>query len=356
MVGMDLELSMIAIGETVVKGSRRRSQLVHTLALVLIVGLAVPGSRSIAATQDSWEENAPAGGGEAGGGGGGGEGDSPSGESTENGHPPTEAAAPAGTGAAEASGDTHQSPTQPEAAPATNVGEGGQEPQENAGQEAPVESPPKPAEGGIPGEQIGSVQQPAGGGSDLKDRPFAELSAADFKDATLGDKLGSGGNKDVYTVNGRDDVAIGVLKEGKSADSLDDEIALLKELEAQGLPTVEVLGTTTVNGRTAIVFKRYATGSKTVVKLEKGKVRIVGDSALLNQKSVEDLQRIRELLVTKNVKVDDLQFLIGSDGSVVIADPLDVHPGTEPSKNNLRMIDLLIQVAQGNTTSGQVSQ
>ena len=61
------------------------------------------------------------------------------------------------------------------------------------------------------------------------------------------------------------------------------------------------------------------------------------------------------MLVTKNVKIDDLQFLIGSDGSIVIADPLKVQVG-EPSKNNLRMIELLIQVAQGNTNAARVAE
>jgi len=48
------------------------------------------------------------------------------------------------------------------------------------------------------------------------------------------------------------------------------------------------------------------------------------------------------------VKVDDLQFLIGEDGSVVIADPLDVKPGEVPSTNNKQMIKKLIEVARRN--------
>ena len=50
MVGIDLRPSIIATGGTVMKSSRRRSQLVHPLALLLVVGLVVPGSRSIAAS------------------------------------------------------------------------------------------------------------------------------------------------------------------------------------------------------------------------------------------------------------------------------------------------------------------
>lgn len=96
------------------------------------------------------------------------------------------------------------------------------------------------------------------------------------------------------------------------------------------------------------MFERFAQGSKDIVRLERGKVRVVGESSLLNQRSVDDLASIRNTLVEKQVKVNDLQFLIGNNGRVVIADPLDVVVGANPSKNNLRMIDLLIKSAQGN--------
>ena len=44
----------------------------------------------------------------------------------------------------------------------------------------------------------------------------------------------------------------------------------------------------------------------------------------------------------------DLQFLIKEDGHVVIADPLDVVSGQKPSKNNIKMIDILIEEARNN--------
>ena len=71
---------------------------------------------------------------------------------------------------------------------------------------------------------------------------------------------------------------------------------------------------------------------------------IVVDSPLLNQQSVTDLQDIRD----NNIQINDLQFLIGNECRVVVADPLAVNFNTMPSKNNLRMIDLLMQAAQKN--------
>jgi hypothetical protein len=174
----------------------------------------------------------------------------------------------------------------------------------------------------------------------------------EFKDVKLGKTLGEGGNKITYEVPGREDIAIAVLQRGKS-DSLDREVALLNELREQGLPTVEVLGKTTHNGQPALVMKKYAQGSKDIVRLDRttGKIKLFGESKLLNEKSISDLQRIRSLMEQKKIKIDDLQFLIGKDGGVVVADPIDVFSGQKPSPNNLKMIDLLIESAQRNLRS-----
>jgi hypothetical protein len=129
---------------------------------------------------------------------------------------------------------------------------------------------------------------------------------------------------------------------------LTEELTLLNRLDELGLPTVNARGPISVDGSPALLFDRFAQGSKDIVRLERGKVRTVGQSSLLNKRSIDDLRSIRNTLVEQKVNVNDLQFLIGNDGRVVIADPLDVVVGSSPSKNNLRMIDLLIKSAQGN--------
>jgi hypothetical protein len=92
---------------------------------------------------------------------------------------------------------------------------------------------------------------------------------------------------------------------------------------------------------------RYAVGSKEIVRTINGKPTIVGDSPFLNDRSVVDLMEIRCTLEDEKVRIDDLQFLIGEDRSVVIADPLAVRPGVKPSPVDLRTIDRLIEVAGG---------
>jgi len=152
--------------------------------------------------------------------------------------------------------------------------------------------------------------------------------------------------KTFFAVKGDESKAVGILKKGTSLAAIVDEVALIEKLGAQGLPTVKIHEVVEVEGRPAIVMDRYAQGSKDVVRLQNNKVRIVGDSTFLNEKSVADLQKIRDIMVKNNVKIDDLQFLIKSDGSVVIADPLNVVVGQGPSNVNLRTIELLISVAQ----------
>jgi hypothetical protein len=131
--------------------------------------------------------------------------------------------------------------------------------------------------------------------------------------------------------------------------SINDEISLLKNLVEVDLPVVEIIEKGTYQGQEAIIMKKYAQGSKDVVKRVGDKIKIVGSSSFLNKKSVVELSAIKNTLISKKVKIDDLQFLIDRDGGIVIADPLNVFIGQDPSKWNLQMIDKLIEVAIENT-------
>ena len=122
---------------------------------------------------------------------------------------------------------------------------------------------------------------------------------------------------------------------------------MLNKLNDLGIPTVNARGVT-VDGQPGMLMDQFAQGSKDIVALQNGKVRIVGDSPLLNAQSVTDLQNIRNTMVNNSIQINDLQFLISNEGRVVVADPLAVNLNKAPSNNNLRMIDLLIQSAKKN--------
>ena len=127
---------------------------------------------------------------------------------------------------------------------------------------------------------------------------------------------------------------------------------MLEALQAHGLPVVKARGPIQVASVPAIVYDKYAQGSKDVAALVKvGRnrgVKRVGQSKYLNQKSIEDLQKIKRILIEKKLKIDDLQFLIGKDGNIVISDPIAVYEKTKPSDSNLKMINLLIEAAREN--------
>ncbi len=148
----------------------------------------------------------------------------------------------------------------------------------------------------------------------------------------------SGGYKNIYELPNDSEKVIAILKPSDKGiyefDIIIDEIKGLNELKAQGLPTVEVIGETIHNGLPAYVMKKYVSGSKHIET-----------PGVLNQKSIEDLKLIQQLLREKDISVDDLQFLIDTDGSVVIADPGAISTYATFSYSNEHTISNLIKVA-----------
>jgi hypothetical protein len=222
-----------------------------------------------------------------------------------------------------------------------------QENEAEAGSKMREEAPPAKSNStenpaGIPTQRITpAVESPGGLGQGTTGGIPNNIAASE-----LGPLLGRGGNKDVYAFG--DTQAVGVLRHGKNPADLNKELALLRQLEELGLPTVNARGPIKVDEQPALLFDRFAQGSKDIVRLRDRRVRIVGESSLLNEQSISDLQTIRQIIVNNKIRINDLQFLIGSDGRVVIADPLGVQVGIPPSSNNLDMIDLLIQAARKN--------
>jgi hypothetical protein len=108
-----------------------------------------------------------------------------------------------------------------------------------------------------------------------------------------------------------------------------------------------------IEARQAIVYERFEDGSKKVVRTRPGKngigeATLVGRSEYLNQRSIEDLRRISQVIEEKKIRIHDLQFMIAKDGRVVISDPGNVLHGIEPSGTNRKTIQLLIGVAEDN--------
>lgn len=173
----------------------------------------------------------------------------------------------------------------------------------------------------------------------------AEFDINTLTSASLGEPLGEGTFKVVRKVIGRDDLAVGVLKPEANPQVIADEIVSINALKEKGLPVVEVIGTTKIDDVPVIVYKRYAAGSKDIIKYAAGGRPVVTKSPYLNQRSIDDLNAIKKQLVEGKIKISDLGFLIDKNGRVVIADPGLIRAG-EVRGPTLKIIDDLIEAAR----------
>jgi hypothetical protein len=159
--------------------------------------------------------------------------------------------------------------------------------------------------------------------------------------------LGQGGRKIVYELSNEQNLVVAVPRRMAYVDEIKKELDMLGKLDCMGFPVPRVVGTTEVNGIPSYVMQKYAQGSKDIVRTIGNNPQIVGSSSYLNQQSIQDLKAIKQMMVDKNIRIHDLQFLIGHDGRIVIADPVDVIIGKAPSPDNLTTINRLIEAAGG---------
>ncbi len=166
-----------------------------------------------------------------------------------------------------------------------------------------------------------------------------------YKDAAFvsSEPIGRGSYKTIYEIAGNKVIAI--LDEGALVSVLNKEIDALEQLAGKQIPTVTIIEKTTHKGRAAFVMEKYAQGSEEIAVMVNGQVTIKRESSLLNQKSIDDLNAIKKGLEDQQIEVDDLQFLIKEDGSVVVADPGGINLNTPPTKN-VKLIDALIDQAK----------
>ena len=173
-----------------------------------------------------------------------------------------------------------------------------------------------------------------------------ETTPREIRRSELGEKIGEGGEKDVHAYG--ENHAVGVLRaDTKEPRRITEELAALKQLRDVGMPVVDAQPVT-VDGRPGVIMDRYEVGSKSIFPKEGGPGR---GSEFLNERSVSDLKEIKRIMVEKKVWINDLQFLIGKDGRVVVSDPIAVEFGRRPSKNNLGVINRLIRKALENGPS-----
>lgn len=186
------------------------------------------------------------------------------------------------------------------------------------------------------------------------------LNALPYIEATRGaEVLNRGWEKKVYNVK----AAEGHLPENLAwlqpewwgaPTFLEDELANLAELAKRGLPTVRNIGKTDVQGilginKTIVLQERmFPLGSKQIIRINMNRNQVGNiqklKSSPLNQRTLEDLQNIRQTLVDLQLGVHDTQFLVSQDGRVFFSDPKEIKP--EALEKSLEHIDNFMKAVQ----------
>ncbi|MCO7223670.1 hypothetical protein, partial [Pleionea sp. CnH1-48] len=172
----------------------------------------------------------------------------------------------------------------------------------------------------------------------------------------LGNSLGRGLEKDVRLINGRDDIVVGVshTRNTLSAVNINEEIKNLNKLSELGFPVVKNFGRVDIDGYPGILLQNIkgaqsSTLARVVDDFGNATYPIIkGKSPLSNisNKTLSDLEHVRSLVKTKNVEIQDFQFLIDTRGRVHINDPLQVTT-TKYGNQTIKELDSLINYVQG---------
>ena len=197
--------------------------------------------------------------------------------------------------------------------------------------------------GTVPWQSVRPVRGAAKGTVDLVNGAVL-VTAADGTQQTvspeqiIGGLIAGGSDKSIFEFG---DKVAAIWNDGTLEDA-QQEATLLNGLRSTGLPTLNAHGPIKLFGRPALIYDRYAVGSKEILH---GNGRYVDDT-LLNENSLADLQAIRRTLVEKGIQLWDLQLLVGSDGHVVVADPFGVTYNSKPTPADLALLDTFIAAAE----------
>jgi hypothetical protein len=185
------------------------------------------------------------------------------------------------------------------------------------------------------------------------DRVFVDEGGGRWAPTRYEDQLGRtllnpeiGSSAKTIVELGQDHVAA-ILNDFMTPDFIDRELDALDELREAGVPVIDARRTE-IHGQPAIIYPRMALSSRDIWA---GQFYGTLGETPLNQTSIDDLQRIRQIFVEKGIWVDDFECLISREGRVVVSDPVDLDPvqvGRGVNPQTLEIIDSVIEEAQRN--------
>jgi hypothetical protein len=186
-----------------------------------------------------------------------------------------------------------------------------------------------------------------------RDAPAAVRSAIAESGGQLGPELGRGGFGSVHEVVGHPDLVVKVPIEdigGKPNGQLVKEAASLRALTEAGVPTPYRGMVEWVDGRgvqrTGIVMERIdGAFSKNVLQTGKlaGETVRPEHRAMVNERTVADLEALKRTCVERQINIEDLQFMIAPDGSIRVIDPARVELLADSGLKNRKIRDRMDQ-------------
>ncbi|HEV2674769.1 MAG TPA: LysM peptidoglycan-binding domain-containing protein [Aliidongia sp.] len=136
-----------------------------------------------------------------------------------------------------------------------------------------------------------------------------------------------------------------------------ESVNVANDLEDLGAPhSAKIHGILWIFGQSAHVMDRYAATDSGLWSYSGPQIFPLYDVSLFNEKSVESLEATKNWMISRNVNVRDMQFLIAQDGTFELAYVAKVFPRASPNLSDLNDIDQLIRLIRaGQATRNKAS-
>lgn len=148
--------------------------------------------------------------------------------------------------------------------------------------------------------------------------------------STLGQKVGSGSQKDVFMSRDNPGRCICLIREKdighqRPIDVAQKEIEDMNSLKSMGLPVIQGYGVVRYNNEYG-VEREYIRGAIDSEDIIHGK-NTLPEGRLFNENIQEDCNKIMNILKERNIQIEDMQFLLDEYGRVFINDARGVTYG-----------------------------
>ncbi len=126
-----------------------------------------------------------------------------------------------------------------------------------------------------------------------------------------------------------------VKKPIEGASNFKNEYRALLRMEMMGIQTA-LVKMAKLNGETVLILEKISGAiSKDIMDISKRRNYV----HLVNERTIQDLERIYGTLQRNEVNINDFQFMVREDGRVIMVDPKSLQTNTPPKKEIAAIIE-----------------